>query len=218
MYQITFINFRTYWTKSLRCDRFAKVPKLTNGGDLAESETDPMWNLLIRRPISSSQCHAWFLNFGNLHFCIFKRRTKVVIRWYGTPSPWGFYWVSINVLSWLLSLCVYEPVPSKCAINVQLVIIEFVWVPLKHNSCTQCDCGLEAGFFCALSRAEGFSRLLFVWIWTNCSSIEIFENFSRSMCMFCEFLCGFDEQYVVAADCVCVLCVVCFFVALTSSM
>ena len=34
--------------------------------------------------------------------------------------------------------------------------------------------------------------------------------------MFCEFLCGFDEQYVVAAGCVCFVCCV-FFVALTSS-
>ena len=24
--------------------------------------------------------------------------------------------------------------------------------------------------------------------------------------MFCEFLCGFDEQYVVAAGCVCFVC------------
>ena len=33
--------------------------------------------------------------------------------------------------------------------------------------------------------------------------------------MFCEFLCGFDEQYIVAAACV---CFVSFFVALTSSV
>ena len=26
------------------------------------------------------------------------------------------------------------------------------------------------------------------------------------MCMFCEFFCGFDEQYVVAAGCVCFVC------------
>ena len=53
--------------------------------------------------------------------------------------------------------------------------------------------------------------------------------------MFCEFLCGFDEQYVVAAGCVCFVCCVffcgfdeqcvggacvcfVFFVAFTSSM
>ena len=28
--------------------------------------------------------------------------------------------------------------------------------------------------------------------------------------MFCEFLCGFDEQYVVAAACVCFVCCVFF--------
>ena len=28
--------------------------------------------------------------------------------------------------------------------------------------------------------------------------------------MFCEFLCGFDEQYVVAAGCVCFVCCVFF--------
>ena len=28
--------------------------------------------------------------------------------------------------------------------------------------------------------------------------------------MFCEFFCGFDEQYVVAAGCVCFVCCVFF--------
>ena len=140
MYQITFVNFRTYWTKSLRCDRFAKVPKLTNGGDLAESETDPMWNLLIRRPISSSQCHAWFLNFGNLHFCIFKRRTKAVIRWYGTPSPWdeamsrwilqkGYFYLAFGELS------IY-----KCVVLVVVFVCLWACAFKMCNKCAISNC------------------------------------------------------------------------------
>ena len=136
----------------------------------------------------------------------------------------GYFYLAFGVLSIykcvvlvVVFVCLWAcafKMCNKCAISNYWVCVSTSITQQLHTT------WLWIGGWILLrsSRAEGLGRLLFVWIWTNCSSIEIFENFSRSMCMFCEFLCGFDEQYVVAADCVCVLCVVCFFVALTSSM